>query len=179
MPTFPVIYMLIGLGIFPLFKGIKKHKNKIIFQFTLAFLLIWYIISCLLAFPHYIPYYNELAGGTEKGYKIAVDSNYDWGQDLKRLSLFVEKNNIEKMQVLYFGQEDVSYRLKDKWSELDISAGPQKGWIAISAAYLTAFGGPLVKGYDDPEYFAQLSWLIKEHEPVSRAGKSIFIYYID
>jgi len=39
--------------------------------------------SSLLAHPDYLPYFNLLAGGHPE--KIAVDSDLDWGQDIKRL----------------------------------------------------------------------------------------------
>lgn len=36
-------------------------------------------------YPHYLAYFNELAGGPRNGYQSLVDSNLDWGQDLKEL----------------------------------------------------------------------------------------------
>ncbi|HWD00013.1 MAG TPA: glycosyltransferase family 39 protein [Candidatus Sulfopaludibacter sp.] len=49
-----------------------------------AVLLLWFAASSLLAHPDYLPYFNELAAGQPE--KIVVDSDLDWGQDLKRLS---------------------------------------------------------------------------------------------
>jgi len=33
--------------------------------------------------PHYLAYFNELAGGPANGFKELADSNLDWGQDLR------------------------------------------------------------------------------------------------
>jgi len=41
-------------------------------------------VSSLLAHPDYIPYFNEIAGSHPEN--ILVDSDLDWGQDLKRLA---------------------------------------------------------------------------------------------
>jgi hypothetical protein len=41
----------------------------------------WTGISSLAAHPRYIPYFNELAGGSPQGYRWLADSNLDWGQD--------------------------------------------------------------------------------------------------
>jgi len=46
-------------------------------------LILWLAVSGVLAHPDYIPYFNELAGEPDK---VLVDSDYDWGQDTKRLA---------------------------------------------------------------------------------------------
>lgn len=178
LPTFPIIYMILGLGMFPLINNLQKNNKKIISVF-LILLFSWYVFSSLYVFPHYLSYYNELAGGTKNGYKIAVDSNYDWGQDLTRLADFVEKNKIEKIKILYFGAENFSYRMGAGAEKLDILSGPQNGWFAISAGYLTAYTSKYFHGYENIEKFGLLKWLFEKHEPIARAGHSIFIYYIE
>jgi len=52
--------------------------------YTLAALLAWHAGTSALAHPDYIPYFNFLAGGEPE--KILVDSDLDWGQDMKRLA---------------------------------------------------------------------------------------------
>src|SRR5439155_13724202 len=39
----------------------------------------------LLAWPHYLAYFNPIAGGARNGYRHLVDSSLDWGQDLPGL----------------------------------------------------------------------------------------------
>ena len=73
------------------------------------FMLSWQALAIFKAYPYYISYYNEIIGGSENGYKIATDSNYDWGQDLGELKDFIEKNKIEKIKVSYFGGADLNY----------------------------------------------------------------------
>jgi 4-amino-4-deoxy-L-arabinose transferase-like glycosyltransferase len=51
---------------------------------TLSVLLLWLIATSALSHPDYIPYFNALAGDEPE--KILVDSDLDWGQDMKRLS---------------------------------------------------------------------------------------------
>lgn len=46
-------------------------------------LLAWLVIGPALAHPDYLAYFNELAGSHPEN--ILVDSDLDWGQDLKRL----------------------------------------------------------------------------------------------
>jgi 4-amino-4-deoxy-L-arabinose transferase-like glycosyltransferase len=51
---------------------------------TIGALVLWMIATSALAHPDYIPYCNALAGNEPE--KILVDSDLDWGQDMKRLS---------------------------------------------------------------------------------------------
>jgi len=177
LPVFPIMYIFISVGFFRLTDEIKKRKIKIALSAFMVILMAWYVIASLLAFPHYLSYYNELAGGSENGYKYAVDSNYDWGQDLKQLADFVEKNNIQEINVSYFGGDDPGYRLGNKLSGTSISTIPEenKGWLAISATFLQENRAKPAPGFD--KNTAGLEWL-NNFEPASRAGYSIFIYNI-
>ena len=48
-------------------------------------LLAWHVGAAAMAWPHYIAYFNEAAGGGRRGHEHLVDSNLDWGQDLLSL----------------------------------------------------------------------------------------------
>ena len=138
----------------------------------------WYLVENLRVYPYYLTYFNQVAGGPSGGYRYAVDSNLDWGQDLKRLADWVNKNNIKKISLDYFGWSDQTYYLKDKlvW----ISAGkyksareflldnPNGGYIAVSATF---YQGSRQK----PE--TSYAWL-DDFKPVTVIGNSIFVWYI-
>ncbi|MEA3453080.1 MAG: glycosyltransferase family 39 protein [Patescibacteria group bacterium] len=176
LPVFPIMYILISVGLSRSMNKMKKQP-KLIISCLLGALMLWYIIASVIAFPHYISYYNELVGGSGNGYKYAVDSNYDWGQDLKRLAQFVEENNIEKINVSYFGGDNTSYRLGDNLAQawVDEDEAKNKGWIAISATLLQERRAIPAPGYDRDA--TSLAWL-NNYEPI-RIGNSIFVYYID
>jgi 4-amino-4-deoxy-L-arabinose transferase-like glycosyltransferase len=53
-------------------------------SWALGLLLCWTAAASALAHPDYIPYMNELAGSERE--KVLIDSDLDWGQDMKRLS---------------------------------------------------------------------------------------------
>jgi len=61
-------------------------------------------------YPHYLAYFNELAGGPRRGYLSMVDSNLDWGQDLKSLRDWLATREIrEPINLCYFGMADPRY----------------------------------------------------------------------
>jgi len=173
LPTFPFLYILALYGV----KEFANHRSTPRFKRNIAIGLILlfsaYIGSSLSAFPHYISYYNELAGGIDNGYTVAVDSNYDWGQDFYRLLAFVEANHIQKLHLDYFGGEDPSYWLGDAYAKLDPFNPPSSGWIAVSLNQLMGGTASGVAGFDQPTGY--YNWLAP-YTPVARAGTSIFIY---
>src|SRR3989344_5715028 len=63
----------------------------------------WLLTETLMVFPYYLTYFNQLAGGPSGGHRYVVDSNLDWGQDLKRLADWVDKNNIKKIGLVFSG----------------------------------------------------------------------------
>jgi hypothetical protein len=60
--------------------------------------------------PHDLAYFNEFAGGPRNGYRALVDSNLDWGQDLKGLQSWTDAHQIrDPIWLSYFGMADPRY----------------------------------------------------------------------
>ena len=77
----------------------------------LGALIAWQSVTVLRVHPSYLAYFNEIAGGPDGGWRYVTDSNLDWGQDLKRLSEFVEERGISEIHLDYFGTADPAYYL--------------------------------------------------------------------
>jgi hypothetical protein len=60
-------------------KGRRFRAAKVI----VAALLFFVSLSSLHAFPDYLAYSNEIAGGPSHTYRLVANSNADWGQGLK------------------------------------------------------------------------------------------------
>ena len=178
LPVFLFTYIIVVLGTTKLISSITQPKIKKMLIIFVFILFGWYAFSSLSTFPHYIPYYNELAGGTKQGHKIALDSNYDWGQDFYRFLSFVEEKKIDKIYVDYFGGEDPAYWLQEKYLKLEPKkiTEPPQGWIAVSLNQLMGGVAKPADGFDQETGY--YSWLEKE-TPVAKAGHSILIYYLD
>lgn len=189
LPTFPFIYLLIAgqmkrwLSVAPevgsgqvtphvirFVRLYTKNAGKIIF---ILVMLLWYFGSFAGIYPYYIAYFNEFAGGPANGYKYVVDSNLDWGQDLRRLKKFVENppsgGNIDHIKVDYFGGGDVKYYLGDKVEIWHADNGETTGWLAVSATFMQTS-----RAYP----WASYAWLDK-YTPVKKIGWSIFVYNIE
>lgn len=180
MPVFPFTIMLVSTVIS---NWLREPYLKIKSAFVIL-LLVWQAVSVISIFPHFIPYFNELVGGPSQGYKYVVDSNLDWGQDLKRLKLWMDENKIEKIYLDYFGGGEAGYYLPERtvaWSkERNKNELPAGSYLAISVNQLQGGRATPVKGYEVPPNacFDCYNWL-NDYTPMAVIGYSIFVYKID
>jgi hypothetical protein len=144
--------------------GLWQRFNQVPARILLVALLGWQCVSVALTQPDYLAYFNELAGSHPE--KILIDSDLDWGQDLRRLKHTLSERKIESFGFVYRGTADLQREgfppFKFLWPNEHAS-----GWIAVSLlARATASEDG---GYD---------WL-DAYTPVIRVGKSIDLYYIE
>ena len=135
-PILPFMYILIAKEIMALaarLRGMVKNNFWLDYCFILV---LWLVAETAFAYPYYLAYFNETIGGSKNGYKYVTDSNVDWGQDLKRLTNWVNENNIDKIRVDYFGGGDVQHYLGNKAIIWHADMGEEPGWYAISATFL-------------------------------------------
>jgi hypothetical protein len=162
LPVLPFIFVAVS--------KIVRHCESKWMHVALLALGLWYVAGTVRLHPHYLAYFNELAGGPDSGHNYLVDSNLDWGQDLKNLKAYMDDHSIDEIYLAYFGSARPSY--------YDIQALPlplekpqhlenrPPAVYAISATYLQ--GGYL----GDTEAF---SWL-QGYQPFAKIGYSIFLY---
>lgn len=173
-PIMPLLYLLVVKKIFDFLHG--KHvttKNQL--HIIASVLILWIILIPFFAYPSYTSYFNETIGGSQNGYKYVTDSNVDWGQDLKRLKIFVDENpDIDKIRVDYFGGGNPQYYLADKYiSWWDEKRPVEAGWYAISVNSLQTSIYDKVNKTPANNY----AWTEKL-QPITMIGASIMIYYV-
>lgn len=170
LPTLPFIYALTARQIS---NWVYNYKSRKIF---IVILMIWAVFSVISVWPSFLSYFNEIAGGPDNGYKLVVDSNLDWGQDVLRLSKFIEENNIKEIKMDYFSGAPAEYYIKTAKIESYNRELPQKGWLAVSATILQGAcrGDKIPCSYDKRAY----TWL-DSYRPVAKIGYSIFVYKIE
>ncbi len=171
LPVYPFTIILVSGLLIGFLKDNVRWKLALV-----TILLGWYVFETVNVHPAYLTYYNQAVGGPLGGRKIAVDSNLDWGQDLKRLSDWVKENEIEKIHLDYFGQAPPEYYLGDIWvnthswtyrnKESFLRVNPQGGYLAVSVSFYMG-----TRGNPDESY----AWL-DQYEPVEVIGNSIYIW---
>ena len=172
LPIYPFLFVAAGVSAATFATGYRR--------WVVIALCAWYGGSVLRVHPHYLGYFNELAGGPSGGWRYLVDSNLDWGQDLKALKQWMDVHEVARMKLSYFGAADPDYhglRCEMLPGYGGVPGGPvvrdvRAGeLVAVSATNLQGvFLGPEVK-----PLMARLRTL----PPVDRVGYSIFIYRPD
>ncbi len=173
-PILPFIYILTAKVIINFCQRSKTDSHKLTFLSATLILSVLLITQTVVAYPYYMSYFNPIGGGPKNGYRYATDSNADWGQDLKRLKVFLEKHpEINKIRVDYFGGADIKYYIQDKYIMWwDAKRPIEPGWYAISTNFLQGSIYDTTKKDSD-----SYRWL-KNIQPVYQVGTSIFIYYV-
>jgi hypothetical protein len=142
---------------------VGDSRNKAFAYKSLAIVLvIWNSATCVRATPDFIPYFNELAA--PYGSRILVDSDFDWGQDLNRLSAVLQQQHIDSVWIAYEGSADLKRRGLPYWRPLLPNQKPS-GWIAISEFNIKTLS-------------QDFGWLEK-YKPDRIVGKTIRLYHFD
>jgi hypothetical protein len=132
-----------------------------------AVLLVWYAGASLLSHPDYLPYFNEFAGSHPE--KILVDSDLDWGQDMKRL---LARMNAERAPVLNIASGYILFQRPGMpMLRASLPDAPYPGWNAVSVSAWKQ----LRFGLQDRE--PQRTFWPDKVVPQEKIGKSIYLWY--
>lgn len=159
--VYPFLYVFLGsLMTF-------RPKKQYLYQFILAISSIYFIISTSLIYPYYLSYFNEIIGGPSNGHTYLLDSNIDWGQDLKYLKLWMDENDVSTIYLRFFGTALPEYY------GIDYTQLPKTNELVNGNTMLGKFGVISISDLFNKEN--DYSWL-KEFQPVTRIGYSMWVY---
>jgi hypothetical protein len=133
LPAFPFLFVFASsLARLP-----GRRRRAII-----GVLLAAHALAAVRACPDFIAYFNELAGGPEKGYRWLADSNLDWGQNRTRMQAYARERGI-------LVEPDVL---------------PKAGLVAVRVNRLVGIGDPetyrLLRDHYEPVDNVGYNWLI-------------------
>jgi hypothetical protein len=67
--------------------------------------LAWTVAAAVGVWPHGLSYINPLWGGSDHGYTLVSEANYDWGQGLKDLARWQTGAGLSELDIWYFGSD--------------------------------------------------------------------------
>ncbi len=155
LPFFPLLYVAAG------YTFVQMSKRG---KWLYGILIVWLLVEMAVIYPFYLSYFNEIAGGTYNGYKVATDSNYDWGQEVKRIQTYLQTHELGTPYVAYFwdGEQSLDY-YGIKRRPLEQIKTDRTGYVIIGASILQS-----------PEY----SW-IKDYPLTDRISPALFVYRLN
>jgi hypothetical protein len=129
LPVYLAFSVMASLGLVQL----ARLSNRRAFAGAAALaLVLWLAATGALHHPDYIPYFNELVWGQPD--RVLCDSDYDWGQDTKRLAARLKQLGATQLNYGYVDSADKAF--------LEIYPGlppitsihpthPAEGWTAV------------------------------------------------
>jgi hypothetical protein len=127
------------------------------------------IAECASIFPDYLAFFNAISGGPGNGPHYLVDSNIDWGQDIKKLRNWLRAHGTDTARIWYFGNAQMYY--------YGIRADPfpdpldEKGWNALDG-YAVSSVTVLQGVYVPLNQVARL----RLRDPIAKVGWSMYVY---
>jgi hypothetical protein len=183
IPVLPFVYLVAGLGLETLFRN-----GSSIGRAAAVLICGWIIIAGVGIYPDHLAYFNEAAclvqgrpsqigfdGGTACGPLWLGDSNVDWGQGLKQLRTWLDKNAPGRpFQFGYFGSyPPEAYGISYQGLNVpELMRGPKPGLYVLSAhliSFLPALGEKVRPG--DGRWLRQVP-------PTAVIGHSLYVYDI-
>jgi len=159
LPAIPLLCLVAALP-FTRIPDLGRWRLVAAVLATLA--LQWHTATSLRVHPYHLAYFNEAAGGPDRGHTHLVDSNLDWGQDLVGVKRFMEREGLDGINLYYFGTADPAYYGIVRW------VPPRPGYYAVSATHLAGVYLP------DRDYLAPFRGMT----PVASIGHSILVYQL-
>ena len=175
LPTYPVLFIFFGL------LGGWLSLRRPVAALIVGLLLGWQVREAVRIYPHYLAYFNPVAGGPETGYRHLVDSSLDWGQDLPGLKTWLDAHAApgEPVYLSYFGSGEPDYyriqarrlpflngfKIPQPWVSLE------PGWYCIGATMLSQVYSPVRSPWT--------AAFEREYQQVRKLEPALQVYYGD
>jgi len=166
LPMFPFLALIAASGAMWLVEAARARAWA---GWILAGALLWVCATSLAAHPDYLAYFNATVGDHPEN--VVVDSDLDWGQDIKRLGERLRELNAPSvtftptitisLAALGFPQHGRS-----------VPDGPAPGWNAMQMSQWKLYRLGLQMNDRSAKIWPDLI------QPTERVGKSILLYYI-
>ncbi|HEY8560389.1 MAG TPA: glycosyltransferase family 39 protein [Pyrinomonadaceae bacterium] len=174
LPAYVFLFALAGGAAWALISRNRK------WAYAVGAALLFHIVSSVLVLPRYIPYSNELWGGSSNTWKLLSDSNADWAEQLKEVKAYLDARGVKDCWFVYFAEgvaEPGYYGIPCKplptvntlWVNQKIEVPPViEGTVLISAANLSGFefGPGRLNPYEQ----------FKHIEPSAVIGHEVFVF---
>lgn len=174
LPIYPFALLLAGYAITEL-----CAEPRWPFRVLIGALGLFAVFEFALVCPHYLAFFNQFAGGPRNGHKYLVDSNLDWGQDLKGLKHWMDSHNVPHINLSYFGTADPAYYHINCtylpggpfYDDPQVSGVQLPGFVAVS---ITNLRGVYFNDRARDKYKPLL-----ESKPAAVIGYSIYVYWVE
>jgi hypothetical protein len=126
-------------------------------------------IESIHIYPDYLAFFNAASGGPAAGPRYLLDSNIDWGQDVKKLRTWLRARQIPSVCTFYFGNTGVEfYGIPMQYLPRTNETELRQNLNCVAAISVTNLYGLYVP-HD------AYTWL-RDLKPTAKIGWSIYVY---
>jgi dolichyl-phosphate-mannose-protein mannosyltransferase len=171
LPIYPFVLLLAGRSLFALRPRMRRS--------FLVLIAVFWALDLAMVYPHYLAFFSEGIGGARNGYRYLVDSNLDWGQDLKGLKAWMDQNQVRHINLSYFGSADPAYYGIDcthlpgapAFAASQVAPPRLPGYVAVSVTNLVGvYLGEAGRAFYRP---------LLDRKPDAVIGYSIHVYWVE
>lgn len=102
-------HILPALPFFFIFASRLAETTHLALKPMVTGLVILHVVFGILAYPNYIAYFNQIAGGPLGGINHLIDSNLDWNQNMKRFATYAKEENITEVYTYCWDLQAFNY----------------------------------------------------------------------
>ena len=169
LPLYPLVLLIAAVSV-------AELRNR---RLILGLLLALWGMEFAWVYPSTLAFFNSFVGGPRNGYRYLVDSNLDWGQDLKPLKRWMDQHQVKHINLAYFGTADPAYygiectQLPGApfFASAEVRAPQLPGYVAVSAT--------LASGVYLDEAGRAFYRPLRDRVPEAVLGNTIFIYRVE
>jgi len=100
-----ILFPLMAIVAGAFFVAMWQRYQLVAVRMLLVALFSWQVANVANAHPDYLASFNEQAGSHPEN--ILIDSDLDWGQDLRRLKHTLSEHKIDSFAFIYRGTADL------------------------------------------------------------------------
>ncbi len=181
LPVFPFLFILSGALLDRLLRASRGRRGLLT---LVVVLMCWVGFEVARAFPHYVPYMNQLAWRRPHWYYL-TDSNVEWGDDARALALYLRERGETRVRAalldgVNFNDHSVEYaRTLDHYGVeyvnlvSAVETQPETRYVAVGASYLN---GALLLAVPVPQRLKVLEY--RRRTPEAVFGNSVYLYRV-
>jgi 4-amino-4-deoxy-L-arabinose transferase-like glycosyltransferase len=179
LPAFPFLFILGGALLDRLLSSGRGRR-----VFVAAALACWIVVEAARAYPHYVPYMNQLAWRRPHWYYL-TDSNVEWGDDVRDLALYLRARGETRVTAalldgVSFNEHGLPYaRTLDHYGVEQVNLvsadvrPPETRYVAVGASYLN---GALLLAVPVPQRLKVIEY--RGRTPEAVFGNSVYLYRV-
>lgn len=173
LPVYPFVLLIAAAAVAALLERGRSGRLAVAAVVTIL------AVEFGTTYPNNLTFFNQLVGGPENGFRYLTDSNLGWGQNLKPLKAWMDRNGVEHINLAYFGQADPDYYMIDatylpgapEFALERIGRPRLPGYVAISSTVLSGV-------------YLQPTWRLfyrpfLDMEPAALIGNSLRVYWVE